>query len=124
MRAASFVIIVTAAFALPLQAAEQKLTSDEIKQAFTGNSVHGFWGETEYYSFFDGDGSTSYTTKRGTDWGRWAAAHDQYCSKWQMSGESCYDIYRDGDKIIWVVPASGKRYDSTLLSGKPEPTFP
>ena len=117
-------VLLLTALALPALAGEEKLTTDAIKQTFTGNSVHGFWGDTEYYSFFDGDGSTSYITKRGTDWGRWAAAHDQYCSKWQMSGESCYDIYRDGDKIIWVVPASGKRYDSTLLSGKPEPKFP
>ena len=106
------------------QAAEKKLTTDEIKQAFAGNSIHGLWGATEYYSFFDADGSTSYTTKSGTDWGRWAAAHDQYCSKWQMSGESCYDIYRDGDEIIWVLPASGKRYQSTLQAGKAEPKFP
>ena len=110
--------------ARPAFAAEQKLTTDDIKAAFAGNTVHGLWGDTEYYSFFNGDGSTSYTTKGGTDWGRWAAAHDQYCSKWQMSNESCYDIYRDGDRIIWVVPASGKRYESTLLSGKAEPKFP
>jgi hypothetical protein len=32
-----------------------------------------------------------------------------------MSGESCYDIYRDGDRIIWIVPSSGARYDSTLI---------
>ena len=124
MRAVLFAALIVIAPTLSAHADEQKLTSDEIKAAFIGNSVHGLWGDTEYYSFFDGDGSTSYTTKRGTDWGRWAAAHDQYCSKWQMSGESCYDIYRDGDKIIWIVPASGKRYESTLLSGKPEPTFP
>ena len=124
MRNAGFAVLILAATGLRTQAAEQKLSTDEIKQAFTGNSVHGQWGDTEYYSFFDGDGSTSYTTKTSTDWGRWAAAHGQYCSKWQMSGESCYDIFRDGDKIIWVAPASGKHYGSTLLTGKPAPKFP
>ncbi|MGH6934389.1 MAG: hypothetical protein ACREEE_18390 [Dongiaceae bacterium] len=105
------------------RAEETKLTTDEIQSAFAGNTVHGLWGDTEYYSYFDANGRTSYTTKRGTDWGHWRAAHDQYCSTWEMSGESCYDILREGDKIIWVLPSSGKRYDSTLIAGEPSPTF-
>jgi hypothetical protein len=108
---------------LPSVAEERKLATDEIRKAFAGNSVHGMWGQTEYYSFFDPGGSTDYTTKRGTDRGRWRAAHDQYCSQWQMSGESCYDIYRDGDRIIWVVPSSGARYDSTLVPDRRRPCF-
>ena len=77
----------------------------------------------KYYSFFDPGGATDYTTRRGTDRGRWHAAHDQYCSQWQMSGESCYDIYRDGDRIIWVIPSSGTRYDSTLMPGAATAVF-
>jgi len=107
----------------PSIGAEKKLTTDEIQQAFAGNTVHGMWGQTEYYSYFDPSGATDYTTKRGTDRGRWHAAHDQYCSQWQMSGESCYDIYRDGDRIIWVVPSSGARYGSTLMPGAAQATF-
>jgi hypothetical protein len=107
----------------PSAAAEQKLSTAEIQQAFAGNTVHGMWGQTEYYSFFAADGATDYTTKKGTDRGHWRAAHDQYCSQWQMSGESCYDIYRDGERIIWVVPSSGTRYDSTLLPGEAAPRF-
>ena len=123
MRKSLLAACIFAFVATGTQAAETKLTADEIKQTFAGNSVHGQWGSTEYYSFFDADGSTSYTTKGGTDWGRWAAAHDQYCSKWQMSGESCYDIQRDGDRIIWIIPSSGTRYDSTLIPGQATPAF-
>jgi len=107
----------------PAAAEERKLTTDEIQKTFAGNSVHGMWGQTEYYSFFDAGGATDYTTKQGTDRGRWRAAHDQYCSQWRMAGESCYDIYRDGDRIIWVVPSSGARYDSTLISGQATAVF-
>ena len=106
------------------RAGEIKLSTDEILAAFAGNTVHGLWGDTEYFSYFDRDGRTSYTTKRGTDWGHWRAAHGQYCSTWQMSGESCYDILRDGDTIIWVVPSSGKRYESALIPGETPPAFP
>jgi len=109
--------------ALPSVAAEKKLTTEEIQSAFAGNTVHGMWGQTEYYSFFDANGVTDYTTKRGAERGHWRAAHDQYCSKWQMSGESCYDIQRDGDRIIWIVPSSGTRYDSTLIPGQATPAF-
>ena len=107
----------------PSAGEEKKLSTDEIQQAFAGNTVHGMWGQTEYYSYFDPGGSTDYTTKRGTDRGRWRAAHDQYCSQWQMSGESCYDIYRDGDRIIWIGPSSGARYDSTLIPGATTAAF-
>jgi len=121
-------LLVAAAIACSLgvrsaSAEEQKLTTDEIQKAFAGNTVHGMWGQTEYYSFFDPGGATDYTTRRGTDRGRWHAAHDQYCSQWQMSGESCYDIYRDGDRIIWVIPSSGTRYDSTLMPGAATAVF-
>jgi hypothetical protein len=109
--------------ARPSAAEEKKLTTDEIQTAFTGNTVHGMWGQTEYFSFFDANGGTDYTTKNGTDRGHWRAAHDQYCSKWQMSGESCYDIYRDGERIIWVIPSSGTRYDSTLMPGAATAVF-
>ena len=109
--------------ARPSPAAEQKLSTAEIEKAFAGNTVHGMWGQTEYYSFFAANGATDYTTKNGTDRGHWRAAHDQYCSQWHMSGESCYDIYRDGERIIWVVPSSGTRYDSTLMPGEATPLF-
>ena len=34
----------------PSVAEERKLATDEIREAFAGNSVHGMWGQTEYYS--------------------------------------------------------------------------
>jgi organic hydroperoxide reductase OsmC/OhrA len=36
--------------ALPSVAAQKKLTTEEIQSAFAGNTVHGMWGQTEYYS--------------------------------------------------------------------------
>jgi hypothetical protein len=99
-------------------AAEQKMTGAEIRAALTGNSVRGFWGQTEYKSFFDVDGSTIYHAKgRDPDRGRWRATDTQYCSTWRDT-ESCYDLYRNGDMIIWLVPESGARYPSTLVRGE------
>ena len=124
MRRSLLLVAAVASIAASVAAAEErKLSTDEIQKTLAGNSVHGMWGQTEYYSFFDSGGATDYTTKQGTDRGRWRAAHDQYCSQWRMSGESCYDIYRDGDRIIWVVPSSGARYDSTLISGQAMAVF-
>ncbi len=102
---------------------EARMTGADIAAALTGNSVHGMWGETEYYSYFDANGETIYTTKDGSDVGTWEVKGDQYCSVWAGSGEDCYTLLRDGDKIIWVVPASGERYDSALIEGKPATTF-
>ena len=76
------------------------------------------WGETEYKSFFEVDGVTVYHAKgRDPDRGRWRTSDSQYCSTWR-DAESCYDLYRYGDKIIWVVPEDGHRYSSRLVKGE------
>ena len=122
MRFLSLAVVLLLA-AASARAEERKLTTDEIQAVFAGNSVHGLWGKTEYYSFFGANGLTTYTTGQGTDQGHWRARNNQYCSVWQMSGESCYDILQDGDQIIWVLPSSGKRYPSTLIPGDAPPIF-
>ena len=119
----TFPVIPQAAFAFAIMisaaaAGEAKMTGPEITEALTGNTVQGVWGSTEYRSYFDPSGTTIYATRRGQDVGRWNVKGDRYCSVWERSGESCYDLLRDGDQIIWIVPASGKRYPSTLVKGK------
>jgi hypothetical protein len=95
-----------------------KLSGAEIKALLTGNTVHGTWAGKEYWSFFGADGWTTYLPKGGAPSnGRWAASTTQYCSTWAQSGTSCYDLYRDGETVVWGVPSSGERYPSTLLSG-------
>ena len=101
-------------------AAERKLSANEIADALTGNTVEGLWGETAYKSYFDPSGFTLYQPKnRPADRGKWRVdgESDRYCSHWERTGWSCYDIYRDGDQIIWQVPGGDTRYPSTLLEG-------
>lgn len=117
-------VIASIALTPPAAADEEPMTTAEIAATLTSNTVHGMWGDTEYYSYFDSNGVTIYTTKQGADRGTWNAKNDQYCSIWAGTGEDCYDLLSDGDKIIWIVPASGERYPSTLMQGKVEPTFP
>jgi hypothetical protein len=93
-----------------------KMTGAEIAAALTGRSVEGVWGSTRYVSSFDAHGGTVYTAEgRAPSHGRWSVKGDQYCSVWEQSGESCYELERDGDTIIWIVPETGARYPSTLL---------
>ncbi len=101
-------------------AAERKLTADEIADALTGNTVEGLWGETAYKSYFDPGGFTLYQPEgRPPDRGKWRVdgENHRYCSHWERTGWSCFDFYRDGDRIIWRIPAGGTRYPSTLLPG-------
>jgi len=103
-------------------AAERKLTGPEIAALFAGNSVEGMWGTKHYRSYFGTDGSTLYqAVGEPQQAGRWRASETQYCSKWEMGGESCYDIFQDGDRVIWSAPESGHRYESTLIEGKAVP---
>ncbi len=110
--------LAAALLATPVLADEMKMTGPEISEAFNGNTVQGFWGETEYRSYFDPDGTTIYATRGREDIGTWRVKGDQYCSVWAGSGEDCYDLLRDGDQIIWLVPGTDKRYPSTLVEGK------
>ena len=98
-------------------AGEHKLSGDEIHKLLAGNSVHGMWGASEYKSYFDPGGATTYHAKgRDPASGYWRTTATQYCSTWN-DHEACYDLYQDGEKIIWVVPDTGNRYPSTLLKG-------
>ena len=117
--AAGATALCLAAAGLPARAAEQVLKGPEIQVLLAGNSVHGTWGSTEYWSYFDADGSTLYRTSRGVDRGQWRVKGDQYCSVWPQSGESCYGLARDGDQLIWLT-AEGKRYPSSVIAGKAE----
>jgi len=96
-----------------------KLSGPEIYEAFAGNTVHGFWGATEYRSYFDANGTTIYATRsRPPERGTWRVTDTQYCSRWEQSGESCYDVLRDGDTIVWVTPSTGTAHNSTLIEGR------
>lgn len=106
--------------AAPGAASEKKLNAHEIADALTGNTVEGVWGETAYKSYFDPSGFTLYQPEgRPPDRGKWRVdgeAH-RYCSHWERTGWSCYDLYQDGDQIIWQIPGGDTRYPSTLLEG-------
>ena len=106
----------------PADADPVKLSGAEIKAAFSGNTVHGQWAGKEYWSYFADDGWTVYLPAGGDrSNGRWGVNATQYCSTWPQGGTSCYDIYRDGTSIVWGVPSSGARYESTLLDGNQLP---
>ena len=106
------------ALALPASAAERKLTGDEIHKLLAGNSVHGMWGQTEYKSYFGADGTTLYHAKgRDPANGLWRTTSTQYCSKWN-DRETCYDLFLDGETLIWYVAETGHRYPSTVMQGR------
>ena len=97
------------------------MTALQIFEALAGNTVEGVWGNTPYRSYFRPDGLTLYQPKGGAqESGKWRVdkKKDQYCSWWARSGWSCYEVYRDGRAIIWVIPHSGERYPSRILPGK------
>ena len=110
-----FSIVLALLAGAPAAADPVKMTGAEIQATLTGRSIEGVWGATRYVSSFDAHGGTVYTAEgRAPSHGRWSVKGDRYCSVWEQSGESCYDLERDGDTIIWVVPETGARYPSRL----------
>ena len=116
-----FAAIIVLAVGRPSQGEERKMTALQIFEALAGNTVEGVSGRTPYRSYFRPDGVTLYQPDDGPrETGKWRVDEekDQYCAWWARSGWSCYEVYRDGRQIIWVVPYSGKRYPSRIIPGK------
>jgi len=102
------------------RAEDQKMTAGQIRDALTGNTVEGVWQNTHYRSYFREDGLNIYQPIDGeAENGRWRIddVNDQFCSWSVRSGWGCYNLYRDGDSIIWAVPDSDERYLSWVLPG-------
>ena len=98
-----------------------KMTGKAIREALTGNTVDGVWGERPYRSYFRPDGLTIYKPEGApAENGKWRVDEDkdQYCSWWARTGWSCYNLYRDGRTIYWEIPGGDTRYRSELLGGK------
>ncbi len=106
--------------AVPAVAAE--MTGAEIEEALAGNTTDGVWGEasTPYRQYFGANGGTTFVERgRPPSEGRWWTTGDAYCSTWgPISTPSCYQVRREGETLLWVVPGSGKTYPSTVLPGR------
>ncbi|MDX1575385.1 MAG: hypothetical protein R3285_04275 [Kiloniellales bacterium] len=105
----------------PLGAQDRKLSAAEIEQRLVGNTIEGLWDGRPYKQFFDASGNTLYVEDgRQPSMGRWKAdtEKDAYCSWWEVSGWSCYEVLDGGpDTIIWVSPGSGKEFPAKVLPG-------
>ncbi len=114
-------IALLACLCLPAAAEPARMSGKEIYDLFKGNTVHGEWAGTEYWSYFGADGWTTYKTKGAElQTGRWSTNATQYCSIWGEAPQACYDILRDGWTLIWVT-RDGNHYTSALLQGNQTP---
>lgn len=110
------VLVSTAAGAEP-----RKLNAREIREALTGNSVEGTWGNTPYRSYFQPNGVILYKPCGGPrETGKWRIdeENDLYCGWTARLGWQCYEVYRDGRTIIWGVPGSEQRFSSRIVAGR------
>jgi hypothetical protein len=106
---ALLVLLTTITAAIPALAAETKLTSAEIAELLTDQSLYaGNPGDIE--QMFKLGGATFYLDHGNSSQGIWSVANDQYCSTWPPNpSSSCYDVLRDGDNVTFV-SKSGTRY--------------
>ena len=64
-------------------------------------------------------GTTAYDAA-GTarDEGRWWVTEDEYCSWWSSTGETCYQVLRDGEMLIWRTKGLFARtFDASVVPG-------
>ena len=97
-----FASVLVVAVAAPAAAMPERLSGMQIKTWIDGNTVVGVWAGRAYRQLFRRDGTTAYDTA-GTarDEGRWWVTETEYCSWWSGSGETCYQVLRDGDTLVW-----------------------
>jgi hypothetical protein len=107
----------------PARAEDPKpLTGPEIATLLVGNSIEGSWGGSSHFrSFFAPDGTTLYQPEgQPPEQGHWKVVGDQYCSV-ADDGDACFNLYRDGDSLIWEDPNSHARFPSNVIQGKAVP---
>lgn len=117
------VVLVTlvAAPAAP-HAEEQKLSAAEISEVLGGNTLEGKWRGNFYRQYFNTRGTTSYIE---AGWsrsmrGKWRVDETKnlYCEEFSGVGIRCFDVYRDAETIIMIVPKTGQETRAKLLPGK------
>ncbi len=114
-----FAIILSGLATGPAAAMPDRLSGAEIKEWIGGNTVVGVWAGTPYRQLFRADGTTAYDAAgTGRDEGRWWVTEIEYCSWWPGSGEACYQVLRDDDKLIWRTKGLFARsFEASVLPG-------
>lgn len=98
-----------------------RLTGSEITTLLLGNSVEGTWSGSHFRSYFSSDGTTLYQAEgQPPEQGHWRIVGDQYCSI-ADEGDACFNLYRDGQDLVWEDPRSGQRFASAVIEGKAVP---
>lgn len=112
-------LVLLIGFAGPAAAMPDRLSGAEIKQWIDGNTVVGVWAGTSYRQLFRPDGTTAYdATGTARDEGRWWVTEAEYCSWWSSTGETCYQVLRDGEMLIWRTKGLFARtFDASVLPG-------
>ena len=101
-------------------AAERRMTGSEIREALSGNSVEGVWGNTPFHTYFQPNGVMLYKPRGGPlETGKWRVddAQNLYCAWTARQGWRCYELYRDGRTIVWSAPGGQERYVSEIQGG-------
>ena len=124
MVAASAILVVVgliAACGTAANAEEQRMNSQQIREALSGNSVEGMWGNTPFRTYFQPDGVMLYKPRGGPlETGKWRIdeSQDLYCAWTARQGWRCYELYRNGRTILWSVPGGDERYISQIRGGR------
>jgi hypothetical protein len=120
--AAALLALLTAGVGSPMAAEDPKpLTGAEIATLLVGNSIEGSWGSSHFRSYFAPDGTTLYQPEgQSPEQGHWKVVDDQYCSV-ADEGDACFNLYRDGESLIWEDPNSHTRFPSNVIKGKAVP---
>ena len=99
----------------------ERMTAEEIKEAFTGNTLIGNDDFGEYTIYFP-KYKTVRTIYEGKKYkGSWKVKSKKnlYCRKYKGGNNKCFDMYRKGDEVIWYYKDELSDM-STLYQGNPE----
>lgn len=105
--------LVLALFISGLAQAGERLGDDELKEFFSGNTIHGeHFKRGMSHTYFDPDGSVTSKSEDGTmRSGKWWVEDGKRCIRWDHKAKDfCHYIERDDDGSYALVHANkGKR---------------
>jgi len=120
MLAACAIALMAFLSAPAVQAGEEPLTGDQIKEILSGNTVFGEQKGTPWKQYFDADGATIYISgEDAPSPGRWAVREDRFCSQWPPSDKwDCYDMTGAGENVTWIFVGGGDPWPAKVVSGR------
>ena len=117
-KVAAITIIITSALAIaPAHADLKRMDGSGIAAAMEGKTISGKRDGKAFVQTFDAGGITvRKVAEEAALEGSWQVREDRFCLQWPAAAWTCYDIFGDGDVVVFV-GEDGEQWPARIAGG-------